>query len=334
MPELKPVYLIHGDDHGAVAERRAGLKRLVEGQEGSAEQLEADQATPAGAAASLAAMTLAMGHRAILVDGVERWRAADVEQHLAPALKDLPPQTTLALFAREEARAKVPENLHALVKKAGGQVVEQSTVKPWELPKWAREQAARLGLTLDQSAAKALVAQVGERQQRLLRELEKLALSGGGAEREVDLQEVEQLSSHSAEWRAYALGDALVGGEHTEATRSYLRLRQQGERIAGLTYLIASRLREAVAISARLQQGESEGEIKRSLRMPAKAAERLISDVANADPERLRRALGTLAALELDTRGGAPLTADRGGSLAGMEEDTLAQRAIEAIAAP
>jgi DNA polymerase III subunit delta len=333
MPELKPVYLIHGDDHGAVAERRAGLKRLVEGQQGSAEQLEADQATPAGAATSLAAMTLAMGHRAILVDGVERWRAADVEQHLAAALKDVPLQTTLALFAREEARAKAPENLHALVKKAGGQIVEQSTVKPWELPKWAREQAARLGLTLDQSAAKALVAQVGERQQRLLRELEKLALSGGGVQREVDLQEVEQLSSHSAEWRAYALGDALVGGERTEATRSYLRLRQQGERIAGLTYLIASRLREAVAISARLQQGESEAEIKRTLRMPAKAAERLISDVANADPERLREALGTLAGLELDTRGGAPLTADRG-SLAGAEEDTLAQRAIEAIAAP
>ena len=70
-----------------------------------------------------------------------------------------------------------------------------------------------------------------------------------------------------------------------------------------------------------------------ALRMPAKAAERLISDVANADPERLREALGTLAGLELDTRGGAPLTADRG-SLAGAEEDTLAQRAIEAIAAP
>ena len=55
------------------------------------------------------------------------------------------------------------------------------TVKPWELPKWAREQAARIGLSLDAAAAKALVAQVGERQQRLLRELEKLALEGDAA---------------------------------------------------------------------------------------------------------------------------------------------------------
>ncbi len=35
-----------------------------------------------------------------------------------------------------------------------------------------------MGLSLDAAAAKALVAQVGERQQRLLRELEKLALEG------------------------------------------------------------------------------------------------------------------------------------------------------------
>jgi len=30
MPELKPVYLIHGDDHGAIAERRARLRKLAE----------------------------------------------------------------------------------------------------------------------------------------------------------------------------------------------------------------------------------------------------------------------------------------------------------------
>ena len=90
----------------------------------------------------------------------------------------MPPDTTLALFAREEARAKAPAAVHDAVRRAGGQVVAQMTVKPWELAEWAREQAARLGLSLDAAAAKALVAQVGERQQRLLRELEKLALEG------------------------------------------------------------------------------------------------------------------------------------------------------------
>jgi DNA polymerase III subunit delta len=329
MAELKPVYLVHGDDHGAVAERRGGLRRLLDGEGGAIETLEGDQATPAGAAGALAAMTLQVGWRAILVEGAERWRAAEVEQHLAPALRVLPPQTTLAIFAREEAKAKVPSVLHDLVKKAGGQVVAQMNVKPWELAKWAREQAGRMGLTLDQAAAKALVEAVGERQQRLLRELERLALESGP--RTVDTEEIERLAARSSEWRAYGLADALVGAELREATGAYLRLRAQGERISGLIYLIASRLRDALSISLRLGEGESAAEVKRTLRMPSKAADKLISDVRRTDPARLRRAIGALADLELDTRGGAPLRAARGAG-AGMDEDTLAQRTIEEIA--
>jgi len=332
MAELKPAYLIHGDDHGAVAERRAGLRQLVERQEGggaSIELLEGEAATPAGVADALAAMTLAMGWRVIIVEGAERWREADITKHLAGALAEVPPETTLAIFAREEARAKVPAALHTLVKRAGGQIVAQLTIKPWEMAKWAREQAARLGITLDAAAAKALVAQVGERQQRLLRELEKLALERDGSE-VIGVQEIELRAAHSTEWRAYALADALVGADGREATLSYLRLREQGERLSGLSYLMAQRLRDAIAVALRLQAGESVAEVKRGLRMPARAAERFVADVARTDPERLRTALASLADLELNTRGGASLTSSRS-ALAGLSEDTLALRTIEAI---
>jgi DNA polymerase III subunit delta len=343
VPALKPVYLIHGDDHGAVAERRAGLRGLAERMDGggnsSVELLDGDAATPAAVADTLAAMTLAIGQRVIIVEGVERWRQADVEKYLTPVLAHMPPDTTLALFAREEARAKAPPAIHDAVKRAHGQVVAQMTVKPWELAKWAREQGARLGLSLDAAAAKALIAQVGERQQRLLRELEKLALEGdpvepgaNAAPRVVDAQDIEMRAAHSAEWRAYGLADALVGADSREATLSYLRLRQQGERLSGLIYLMAQRLRDALAISLRLQKGDSVAEVKRSLRMPARAADRFVADVACTDPERLRAALGVLADLELNSRGGAPLLANRT-PLAPMSEDTLALSAIEAVTA-
>jgi DNA polymerase III subunit delta len=336
--QLKPAYLIHGDDHGAIAERRAGLRALVEREPGggaSVEVLDGDDATPAGVARALTAMTLAIGWRVIVVDGVERWRDGDVEGDLKGALAALPPDTTVALFAREDARAKAPAGLAKAVQAAGGQVVAQSSVKPWELPAWVRKQASGLGLALDAAAAKALVRQVGERQQRLLRELETLALEGERADlsqpRAIAAEEIEQRAAHSTEWRAYTLADALVAGERAPATLTYVRLRAQGERIAGLTYLLAQRLRDAVAIAERLQQGASPAEIKRTLRMPARAAERLIADVAHSDADRLRGALGTLADLELDSRGGAPLTASRS-SGAGLAEDTLAVRAIDAIA--
>jgi hypothetical protein len=56
-----------------------------------------------------------------------------------------------------------------------------------------------------------------------------------------------------------------------------------------------------------------------------------VADASRSDPERLRRALAVLADLELDCRGGAPVTASRS-PLAALSEDTLALRAIEAIA--
>ena len=344
MAELKPAYLIHGDDHGAIAERRARLRALAEGEGGSAgdvEPLEGEAATPAGVALALAAMTLPGGRRVLLVEGVERWRQAEVEQHLAPAMKAMPPDTTLALFAREEGRTRAPAGVAKAVKAAGGQVVEQALVKPWELGRWVREQAARQGLSLDGAAAKALIAQVGERQQRLLRELEKLALAADPAPdadaskrspaRVITAEEIETAAARSAEWRAYSLADAHVGANAGEAALCYLRLREQGERLPWLTSVMAQRLREALAVTRRLGSGESAAEVKRSLRMPARAAERLVADASRSDPERLRRALAVLADLELNCRGGAPVTASRS-PLAALGEDTLALRAIETIA--
>jgi DNA polymerase-3 subunit delta len=334
MPDLKPAYLIHGDDHGAVAERRAGLKSLAEeqGDAGSVEVLDGEAGAPAGVALALSAMTFAIGRRVILVDGVERWKQAEVEQHLTPAMAEMPPDTTVALFAREENRSKAPAAVHDAVKRAGGQIVAQATVKPWELGKWVRAQASRMGISLDTAAANALVAQVGGRQQRLLRELEKLALEVEieGETQKVSVQEIERRAAHSAEYRSFALADALVRGDTAQATLTYLRVRRQGERLAGLTYLMAQRVREALAIALRLQAGESVADVRRGLRMPPRAAERFVADVARADPERLKRALGVLADMELDSRGGAAIGSSRS-PYATLDEDTIALRTIEAI---
>jgi DNA polymerase-3 subunit delta len=345
--ELKPAYLIHGDDHGAIAERRAGLRALADrlvGAGAGVEVLEGDSASPTGVAAALTAMTLALGRRVIIVEGVERWREADVREQLAPAMDPMPADTTLALFAREEARTKAPDAVHAAVTSAGGQVWAQMTVKPWELPRWVRAQAARLGLSLDGEAAKLLVAQVGERQQRLLRELEKLALESGAVAPAPDApadatasmvsvsgEQIELRAARSAERRGYLLADALLAGDRGGAVRTYLRLREQGERPAGLVYVIAQRLRDALALALRLRAGEPRAELKRALRIPSRAADRLLAEAERSDPERLRNALAVLADLELDSRGGAPIRSRRT-SLAGMSEDTLVVRAIEAIA--
>jgi DNA polymerase III subunit delta len=333
---LKPAYLVHGEDHGAIAERRARLRALAEahGHATSVELIDAQASTPAAVAQALATMTFAISRRVILVEGVERWRQADVQQHLLPAMATMPPDTTLALFAREELRAKAPAAVHEAVTNAGGQVVAHVSVKPWELPTWVREQASKLGLSLDVAAAKALVAQVGERQQRLLRELEKLALERGAYSEQpvaVSVEEIESRVAHSAGHRAYTLADALLAGDTARALRSYMALHEQGERLSGLTYLVARRLREALSVSLRLAAGESPSKIKQGLKMPPKAAAQLIAEVSRSEPQRLHAALGTLSDLELNSRGGSPVSATRSPDAA-LSEETLALATIQAIA--
>ena len=322
MATFKPAYLIHGDDHARIAERRANLRALAEREGGvsGAEVFEGEESTPENVALALSAMTFAVGWRFLIVDGVERWKDKEFEAHLAPILADLPPQTTAAFFAREEGRAKAPAKLADAVRKAGGDVATESAVKPWELPKWVVAQAQRQGLEMDQGAARALVTHVGERQARLARELETLALElGPGAQ--VDAELIEERSADSAERKVWELADLLVAGDAAGATRTYLELRAQGERLPGLMYWMTARVRQALDVVCRLDAGEAPGDIKRTLRMPPKAADRFLNDVRRADVASLRRAVRRLADLELASRGGTA-----------ADEDTSALRAILAIA--
>ena len=112
VPTFKPAYLIHGDDHGRIAERRARLRALAEAESGAQgiELFEGETASAEAVAAALSAMTFAIGRRFLIVDGVERWKAADVEL-IAPALASLAPETTVVFFGREEGRTKVPDGL-------------------------------------------------------------------------------------------------------------------------------------------------------------------------------------------------------------------------------
>jgi len=324
VPSFKAVYLIHGDDHGRIAERRARLRGLAESLSGAEglELFEGDESTPETVAAALDAMTLALGRRFIIVDGTERWRDKELGP-LAAAVAAIAPDTTIAFFAREDSRSRAPQGLHEMVRKAQGDINAEVSVKPWELPKWVLARAAEQGLELEADAARALIAHVGDRQQRLLRELEKLALGAEPGTR-LDATDVDELTASSAERRAWVVADALVAGDAPAAIRSYLALRVQGERLPGLLYWLSQRVRVAHDVAAALDGGEPAAQIKRRLRMPGRAADRLIADARHAGADRLRRATGEIADLELASRGGL--------SRGGASEDTAALIAIERIA--
>jgi DNA polymerase-3 subunit delta len=323
VPSFKPAYLIHGDDHGRIAERRRRLRELGETQSGAqgVELFEGDAATPEAVALALNALTFAIGRRFIVVDGVERWTDKQLEP-LAAALKEIPPDTTIAFFAREDGRAKAPKGLHDAVKKAGGDIAAEENVKPWELPKWLIARARELDLQLEPDTARAIIAHVGDRQQRLLRELEKLALYAGPGAR-VDGTMVDELTAPSAEHKAWSLADTILSGDAPSATALYLSLRSQGERLPGLLFWMSQRVRTAHEVACALEAGQPPAQIKRTLRMPSKAADRLITDAGRIGSEQLQRTIEELADLEL---------ASRGGGSGAASEDTVALLAIRRVA--
>jgi len=325
---FKPAYLIHGDDHGRIAERRARLRAVAEQESGAngVEVFEGERSTPENVAAALNAMTFALGRRFLIVDGVERWKEKELEE-LLPVLAPMPPDTTVAFFAREDGRLRASPALIAAVKNAGGHVDVEQGVKPWELPKWVLAQARELKLNMTPDAARALVAGVGERQQRLLRELEKLSLDlvEGDTPVDLDADTVTELTAASSEQKAWSLADAMLSGDAAAATTTYLGLRGQGERLAGLIYIISNRIRQAHEAAVALEHGQSASQIKANLRMPSRAAEQMLTDVRRIGADRLRSAIERVAELELASRGGAS---------GGISEDTHALLAIRAIAQP
>jgi DNA polymerase-3 subunit delta len=257
----------------------------------------------------------------VIVDGVERWKEDEVLAELVPALAAIAPDTTIAFFAREEGRAKAPAALHRAVRDVSGDISAELAVKEWDLPKWAAAHAAELDLRLDAPAARTLVAIVGVRRARLAREIEKLALECGPGAR-LDADGVAERVGRSSEQRAWWLADEVVARDAAAATRTFLRLRAQGERVESLAYWITRRLREALGVAQRLEAGVAPATIRSELRMPPRAAAAFIADVGRTDVSALTRAITTLADLELELRGGSAL-----------DEDTLAIQAIREISA-
>jgi DNA polymerase-3 subunit delta len=188
-------------------------------------------------------------------------------------------------------------------------------VKGKELPGWVIEQAKEAGVRMDRNAARALIAQVGDRQQRLMRELEKLALEHGkGAS--ITADDVEESCATSSERKVWTLADALVDGDRRAALRILLELRQQGERITGLIYRMAGKLQEAAMVADALAAGQSKAQAKKLIKGAPWAADKTMAAIEKRDADKLRKAVAAIADLEVETRGGE------------LSEDTEAVRAV------
>ncbi|HEX8067458.1 MAG TPA: DNA polymerase III subunit delta [Thermoleophilaceae bacterium] len=312
MAGLKPAYLVSGEDDAKIDAWRARVRRRAEDENGPGglEALDGRSASPAEVAAALSTLSFATGTRYVMVDGIDGWKAGDLEP-LERELASPAPETVLVLIAR----GKAPARLAKAVEAAGGELREYAAPKPWELPRWAADRAAEEGLRLDKDAARALVGIVGTSQQRIAREIEKLTVLAH-PQTQLSAEQVERAASGEAGGQAYDLADALVAGELAQTLRLAERLVERGERPGGLVYPMMRRLRAVRRASELIDAGVPDAEAQRELGLSPWLAKRTVAQAKTADRDGLERAICSLAKLEVEMRNGECVDDESGLTLA------------------
>jgi len=316
MAELKPAYLIQGDDELKLDAWRRRLRARAQSEDPPAalEVLDAERTSAEDIALAFDQLSLGIGTRYILVEGVERLSAKDAEA-VADALGSLAPATVILLVAtgpKRRVKGKwippAPDALVKAVKALGGDVHVCAAPTAAKLSGWVAEYARDHGLVMSEDAVHALIERVGfdekkhVRQQRIVRELEKLAVFAPEDGR-VDRDAVEALTVSDVEARAFELADALVAEDSERALRLAEDLRDRGAELMHILFALLRQLRQARRAAALVETGASTQELAGALRVPPFVAKQIASRAAHADAAHLERAIDALADLDYAVRG-------------------------------
>jgi DNA polymerase III subunit delta len=296
---LRPVYLLTGTDKPKVG--RAVQRLRSRFAEGAIDHLSADAASGEDAVAACNALGLFEGGRLVLVEGVERWKAADAKA-IAAYLGDPAPATVLALVGDELKAGSV---LAKACAKAGD--VRVWNVQKRKLPDWVAEQFARLGASADGEACEALVELVGEDLEELASEAEKLATWAG--DEPIGARDVELLAIPGREVAPWALSDAF-GARDTAAMLTACESELERKE----PFVLAARLASHVALIRAAERLASEGlssrEVARRLDVHEFRARKALAQTENYSPDELDAALVRLADLDAALKGASRLSGE------------------------
>jgi DNA polymerase III subunit delta len=300
---LLPVYLLTGNDRPKIVRALHRLRRRF-GDE-SVEQLAADSASGADTVAACNALGLfaaGEGGRLVVVEGVERWKKADVDA-IAGYLADPVPGAVLALVALDKPRSDALAKSVAKV----GKVLAYDAPRPRDLPAWVRGQFDARGAEAEPDAARALVEIAGDDLSTLATEADKIATWTGG--RPVSRADVEALAAPTREAAAWAITDAW--GERDLPGLLAAAESELGRRDA---FGISTRLAAHVGLvrSARrlAAEGLSTREIAKRLSVHEFRIRKALAHAERYTEDELDAAIVRLAALDAAIKGASRLSGE------------------------
>jgi DNA polymerase-3 subunit delta len=300
---LDPVYLLTGSDRPKHTRALARLRARFGAE--SVELLTGDSASGADAVAACNALGLFAGDdggRLVVVQGVERWRKADVEA-VKEYLAEPVPGAVLALVAEEPLRGS---DLPALCKKHG-RVLAFEVPKPSNLHAWVRSEFERLGARADAEASRALVELVGEDVVALAGEAEKIVAWAAGEP--IGRREVEQLAAPGREATAWAVTDAW-GARDVAAVLAACELALERKEPFVLAVGLAGHVGRVRSAQALAEEGLRTREIAGRLKMKEFPARKALQHAERYSREELDSALIRLAELDAALKGASRVSAE------------------------
>jgi len=304
--ELKPAYLLTGSDRPKIARALHRLRERI-GPDAT-EHLNARESSGEEAVAACNALGLFVGEgRLVIVEEVERWKAADAKE-VAAYLASPAPATVLALVGEE---IKPDGHLGKAVAKAGE--ILAYDVQKRRIHDWVAEQFKRVGAKADADACRALVEIVGEDLDALTTEIDKLATWAAGDP--ITAADVERLASPVAETSIFTLTDAWGSRDVAAvlaATESILERsdRPRSGELVRLVAILASHVGKVRRCARLADEGVRPRDAAAQLKMHPYAAEKAFAQAANFSDEELAAAIVRLAELDAASKGGSRLPAD------------------------
>ncbi len=304
MPDaaLKPVYLLAGSDRPKVERAVERLRSHFEPE--AVERLFASEAGGEQVVAACYSLGLfGGGSRLVLVDGVDRWKAADAKE-IADYLRSPTPDTVLALVGDE---LKKESALAKACAKAGDVLVYETPRR--NLPAWVADQFGRAGVRADSEACRMLVELVGEDIVDLSTEVGKLATWADGDEiRESD---VEALVAPRAEKPPWTLTDAWARRDTGGVLAECERILTSGEKTpSALVWQLAKHVGLVRACRDFARDGVSVDEAAKRLREKPYPVRKAFGQAEAFSDAELDAAVTKLAALDHAVKGGSRLPDD------------------------
>ena len=307
MSELKPVYVLTGGDRPKIVRALARLRDRL--GHVATETLSAYEASGDDVVAACNALGLfGEEQRLLIVEDVERWKAADVEA-VARYMADPAPTTVLALVAAElkagsplaKAAKRVGEVLVYELPKRGARV---------DLPRWVATQFAARNLEADAEACRALVELVGDDPQELATEIDKLGTWAG--DEPIQARDIAAVVVPRAEIAPFALTDALGRRDAAGALAASEQLLERSPehprdlltRLAGLITSHVNRLAECQALAA---EGVPPRDAAERMKRNRFYVQKLYEQAGSFSVEQLRDAIVRLARLDHALKGGSKL---------------------------